>query len=86
MTTPYDSFAEWEFDLARIRSHPNDEHLIRHVRDRVNMSSDEIKDQVKEYLQDAAFANNPIPAGQDLAKRTNKWFFIRHPQDPWWYA
>lgn len=84
--TPYESFNDWEKDMARIRQHPNDAHLIKHVRGRVNASSEDIQRQVHQYLQDMAFSNNPIPIGKALAKHTNKYFFVRHPQDPWFYV
>lgn len=83
---PYISFKEWETDMDRIRAQPNDVHLIQHVRGRVNASSEDLKNQVSEYLQDMAFSTNPIAIGQRVAQQTNKTFFIRHPQDPWFYV
>lgn len=84
--TPYVSFKEWERDMDRIRAHPNDGHLIQHVRARVNASSETIQRQVHEYLQDMQFEKNPILAGQALARRYNKVFFIKSAQDPWFKA
>lgn len=83
---PYESFKEWEHDMDRIRAHPQDVHLIQHVRGRVNASTVSIQRQVHEYLQDMAFANNPVPIGKMIAEKTGKMFFIRHPQDPWFYV
>lgn len=83
---PYESFKEWEKDMDRIRAHPQDVHLIQHVRGRVNASSEVIQRQVHEYLRDMAFASNPIPHGELLAKQTGKMFFIKRREDPWFSA
>lgn len=83
---PYDSFKEWEKDMDRIRAHPNDSQLMQHVRGRVNASSEMLQKQVYDYLQDMAFASNPINSGEILAKRTGKILFIRNQQDPWFYV
>lgn len=83
---PYESFKEWETDMDRIRAHPQDVHLIKHVRGRVNASSEGLQRQVHEYLQDMAFSNNPIPIGRMVAEKTGKMFFIRDPHDPWFYV
>lgn len=83
---PYSSFKEWETDMDRIRAHPQDANLIEHVKSRVVASSLEIQSQVNEYLMDVQFVQNPIYLGQVLARKYNKVLFIRHPQDPWWYA
>jgi len=83
---PYESFKEWEQDMDRIRAHPQDVHLIKHVRCRVQASSEGIQKQVYEYLQDMAFGNNPIPIGNLIARKNDKVFFIRHAEDPWFYV
>ena len=83
---PYENFKEWEVDMDRMRQHPQDAHLIKHIRGRVKASSENIQRQVHEYLQNLVFESNPVPAGQQLAKKTNKVFFIRHPQDPWFHV
>ena len=83
---PYETFKEWEHDMDRIRAHPHDVHLIQHVRGRVNASSDVIQRQVHEYLQDMAFASNPIPIGRMVAEKTQKILMIRNQHDPWFYV
>lgn len=83
---PYESFKEWELDMDRIRQHPQDAHLIQHVRSRVNASSENLRYQVHEYLQDMAFASNPINIGRMIADKNNKTFLIRDQQDPWFYV
>lgn len=83
---PYETFREWEVDMDRVRAHPNDGHLMQHVRGRVQASPEHIQKQVYEYLQDMAFSNNPVPIGKMLAQKTNKWFFVRHPHDPWFHV
>jgi hypothetical protein len=83
---PYESFKEWEQDMERFRAHPQDVHLIKHIRSRVQASSEGLQKQVHEYLQDMAFASNPVPIGNMLAKKYSKLFFIRSSDDPWFYV
>lgn len=83
---PYKSFNEWEQDMNRIRACPEDGHLLNHVRTRICLSSQEIKEQVNEYLLNVSFAHNPLGIGQLLAKRNKKILFIKSVQDPWWYV
>lgn len=81
--TPYASFKEWEKDMDRIRAHPQDSHLIQHVKGRISASSPEIQLQVTEYLQAVQFENDVIASGRSLACITNKVLFIRDLRDPW---
>lgn len=83
---PYANFKEWEQDMDRFRQHPQDVHLIKHIRSRVQVSPQEIQREVHEYLQDMAFSNNPVPMGKLVAERTGKMFFIRDPHDPWFHV
>lgn len=83
---PYSSFKEWEVDMDRVRSRPNDGHLMQQVRVRVKASSDSIQKQVYEYLQSMAMVHNPISIGQLLAMKSKKILMIRNSEDPWFYV
>ena len=83
----YENFIEWEKDLQRVQENPNDMHLINHIAKRVEISADNIKKQIKEYLLDCAFDKNPVAVLSKIANESSTHFvFIKMREDPWFCA
>lgn len=82
--TPYESFRDWEVDMERLRQNSNDIKLFEHVKNRFDVSSAEVKEQVQSYLQGVQFENNPVGVGAQLAKKYRKILVVKTKQDPWW--
>lgn len=85
-TNPYTSFEEWKLDMDRVRSNPNDSQLLNHVKGRVLTSSKQIQSQVQDYLNNAAFVDDPISYGSQVAQKLNKTLVVRTKDDPWFYV
>lgn len=81
---PYSDFKEWEQDMDKIRAHPNDFHLLQHVRSRVFASSSELQEAVNDYLLDSQFDTNPLAVGQYLANKYGKVLTVKTLEDIWW--
>ncbi len=84
---PYESFDEWKKDMNKVSKHPNDRKLIQHVSNRVEISSVNIKQMVKDYLMDSAMEKNPW-AVIDQASRDNPhcMVMVRSKDDPFFHV
>jgi hypothetical protein len=83
----YSSFDEWKKDYERYTAHPNDKHLMAYVVKCTNNSSDTIKKQIKEYLNNFMLETNPWMVFTQISKEhPNHKLFIKNKNDPWFSA
>jgi hypothetical protein len=83
----YRTFQEWHQDLERMRKHPNDSHLFRHVMGRIDSSEELLKKEIKDYLSNTMLETNPIVVMTEIAKANPGYrVFIKSKEDPWFYV
>jgi len=85
--THYDTFKEWQADLARMNKNPNDVHLMQSIVNKVEKSSDKVKGEVKEYLVSSALETNPwMVFLQVIQEYPGNRLMVKTRDDPWFYV
>lgn len=84
----YNTMEEWFKDFELFEANPNDEHLLKALKTRVNNSSDSVKTQVQVFLQNRALETNPFEVFGRVAKEVGSEFFVvvNSESDPWFQA
>lgn len=83
----YKTLEEWERDLNKFRSNPDDTKFFQSIVYRVNHTDPSLKDIIHVSLQDAIKWNNPLDSfleiTKDLSLDKGSIIIIQNKEDPW---
>lgn len=83
----YNSFEEWMSDKERVERSPNDKKLIESVARKTRNSSVAVQRQIKAYLLDVTFADDPMQILTQIARQHPEFAVIcKTKEDPWFSA
>jgi hypothetical protein len=83
----YKNVNEWLADLDKLRDQPTDIKLETAIVRRVNGSSDEVKQDIRKYLQEATlFSDNPFEAMVQIAnEQKDKYLIVNGEKNQIWF-
>lgn len=81
----YDNIEQWLKDFEIFEKNPNDKHLLAALQKRTNNSSDGLRKQVQEFLQNKTLESNPFEVFGRVMKEVGPEFFlmVKNESDPW---
>lgn len=85
--TKYDTIEDWKSDMIKFEKNPNDMVFLEAIKSRIQNSSEEIQEEVREHTLAALFEKEPIKAMKYHASlRPNKLLVVKNEKDPFFEA
>lgn len=81
----YESFEEWLKDFSVYEKNPSDRHFVIALERRTHNSSNELKDEIQEFLQNRTLETNPFEVFSRVMRALGPGYIliVKSTQDPW---